>query len=82
VFNTVETDIVDQAVFQEIDFGENCPGFGGNVAPITAVAVAGVFECVDACFRTFIRSLVTDSRSNESSMYPRDRVSIRKFMDL
>jgi hypothetical protein len=50
VFTTVVTDTVDAAVFQQIDFGENCPGFGGNVTPITVVNTADVNGCVQACF--------------------------------
>jgi hypothetical protein len=59
VFTTVVTDTVDAAVFQEIDFGENCPGFGGNVTPITAVAVADINGCLRACFGTAHPDLLT-----------------------
>jgi len=43
---------VDQAVFEQIDAGENCPGFGGNVTPITAVNVADINGCLHSCFTT------------------------------
>jgi hypothetical protein len=50
MFTTVITDTVDAAVFQEIDVGENCPGFGGNVTPITVVNMADINGCLQACF--------------------------------
>jgi len=53
VFTSTATAVVDKAVFQEVDFGENCPGFGGSgVTPITFVNTASVAGCVDACFHT------------------------------
>jgi hypothetical protein len=43
---------VDQAVFEQIDAGENCPGFGGNVTPITVVNAADINGCLHSCFTT------------------------------
>jgi hypothetical protein len=44
---------VDQAVFQQIDAGDDCPGFGGSVTPITAVSAADINGCLQACFGAF-----------------------------
>lgn len=49
-FTTTVTDTVDLAVFQQIDVGENCPGFGGSVTPITAVSADSIDTCIQACF--------------------------------
>src|ERR1700738_511824 len=51
VSTVVVSDTVDQAVFQLIDSGLNCPGFGGSIVPITAVNTADIPGCIDACFR-------------------------------
>jgi hypothetical protein len=52
IVTTVGT-TVDQAVFQQIDAGSNCPGFGGSVSPITVVNTADINGCLQACFGTF-----------------------------
>src|SRR5271154_1549980 len=53
IVTTVGT-TVDQAVFQQIDAGDNCPGFGGtSVLPITVVNTADINGCLQACFSTF-----------------------------
>ena len=41
---------VDEAVFQQIDAGLNCPGFGGSATPITVVNTADIYGCINACF--------------------------------
>jgi len=50
---TTVTDTAQQIkVFQQIDAGENCPGFGGSVTPITAVNTASIDACIGACATT------------------------------
>lgn len=52
VSTVVVGNTVDEAVFEQIDVGLNCPGFGGSASPITVVNTADLNGCINACFST------------------------------
>jgi len=50
---SVVSTTVDKAVYQQVDSGLNCPGFGGpTVVPITVVNTPTIYDCLRACFLT------------------------------
>ena len=50
ISTTIVSSTVYAAVFQQIDFGENCPGFGGTISPITVDNTVDINGCIQACF--------------------------------